>query len=135
MIDRLSVERAVTDRQGDRVTERALATLFERASCSVTSVARGGPTKRVVTRARRRCVATSVIVAPRSPPTEGCPLLDQAPGVDVDVGGARARDGRGCPAMVGRPHDGAASAHVRVGYGQLDEREVDAAIAKLAKAL
>ncbi|MFO0649406.1 MAG: PLP-dependent aminotransferase family protein [Polyangiales bacterium] len=136
VIDRLAVERAVTDRQGDRVTERALATLFEEGA-----VQRHVRRARRIYEARRDACAASLRrhLGDRvrfEVPDGGLSLWVEAPGVDVDAWAARAL-ATGVAVRTGRMfrHDGAASAHVRVGYGQLDEREVDAAIAKLAKAL
>lgn len=134
VIDRLAVERAITDRQGDRVTERALATLFEEGA-----VQRHVRRARRIYEARRDACAASLKrhLGDRvrfEVPDGGLSLWVEAPGVDVDAWASRAL-AAGVAIRTGRMHrhDGAASAHLRVGYGQLHERELDAALATLSK--
>ncbi len=136
VIDRLAAERAVSDRQGDRVTELALADLFD-----------DGAVQRHVRRARRVYAARRDACAEAlsrhlgdrvrfALPDGGLSLWVEAPDVDVDAWAAAAL-ARGVSVRTGRLHrlDGAPSPHLRVGYGQRNERETDAALATLAAAM
>jgi GntR family transcriptional regulator/MocR family aminotransferase len=135
LLDRMAAERALIDRQGELVLERAVAELIE-----------DGELQRHVRRLRRiyqrRRDVLCDLVAARLPallafrrPAGGMALwTTAAPGVDVEAWQARAlRDG--LMFQPGRSFDfqGRATPHLRLGFAIADEAELARAVDILAR--
>lgn len=124
-------------RQGDHALQQAVATLFAEGE-----VQRHVRRMRRSYAARRACVVAALerrlggVVSVRVP-TGGMALwVEVAPDVDPELWAARALE-RGVRLVPGRQHHfgGAPTPHLRVGYGGLDEAELEEAVARLARAL
>jgi GntR family transcriptional regulator/MocR family aminotransferase len=134
LLKRMAAERALIDRQGDLVLERAVAELIEE-----------GELQRHVRRLRRvyegrrdtLCDAVerglSDAVSLRRPRGGMALWLTAAPGIDVDAWHARALHA-GLMFQTGRAfsHDGRPTPHLRLGFAIADERELRRAVEILA---
>lgn len=136
LLDRLAAERALVDRQGDLVLERAVAELLEEGELQ-----RHVRRLRRVYQARRDalCAALDARLAGvlrYRRPAGGMALwaaVEGARGADVEAWHARAL-GEGLMFQTGRvfSFDGRPTAHVRLGFAIADERELERAAAILA---
>jgi len=136
LLERLAAERALIDRQGDLVLERAVAELIEE-----------GELQRHVRRVRRvyegrrdtLCGALerrlSGAVSFRRPRGGMALWVTAAPGIDVDAWQARALRA-GLTFQVGGAftHDGRPAPHLRLGFAIADEGELTRAVEILARA-
>lgn len=137
VLERMTAERALVDRQGDAILECAVAELLE-----------DGELQRHVRRMRRvyhhrRDAFCAVMerelghVLSYQRPLGGLQLwADVAPDVNIEGWHARARE-RGVLFQIGRQFtlDGSAVQSVRLGYAYLDEKESATALRRLAECL
>ena len=137
IVERVRDLRAVVDLQGDRLTELAIAALFEDGD-----VQRHWRRSRRVYRARRDHLASllraelGAVLQFDDPPGGLAIWAEVAKGVDVEAWALRAR-GRGLAFRTGAMFfmDGKPRPFVRLGFARLDERELGEAVSQMVAAL
>ena len=135
LLKRMAAERALVDRQGDLVLERAVAELIEEGELQ-----RHVRRLRRVYEARRDTLCEALerslsdAVSFRRPRGGMALWLTAAPGIDVDAWHARALRA-GLMFQTGRAfsHDGRPTPHLRLGFAIADERELRRAVEILAR--
>ncbi|HYP88785.1 MAG TPA: PLP-dependent aminotransferase family protein [Polyangiaceae bacterium] len=137
LLERLSAERALVDRQGDAILECAVAELLEDGELQ-----RHVRRMRRVYHARRDAFCEALdrtlghVLSYRRPPGGLQLWADAAPGLSLERWQERARE-QGVFFQIGRQFtlDGAPVQSVRLGYATLDEKESALALARLAECL
>jgi GntR family transcriptional regulator / MocR family aminotransferase len=136
VIKALAAYRVFVDRQGDQVSERAVATLLE-----------DGELERQARRAKRvyrdrRAILCELLERELGDtlsfdvPSGGMALWAHAPGIDVDAWAARALEG-GVAFQTARrfTFDGVPRPFMRMGFAACDERELREAVRRLRRTL
>jgi GntR family transcriptional regulator/MocR family aminotransferase len=137
LVERLAALRTLVDRQGDHVVERAVAELIEDDE-----VQRHARRAKRAYRARRDALGAALerelagTLSFRLPPGGMAVWARVAPGVDADRW-ADAAAAAGVLVQTARrfTFDGRARPYFRLGYAALDERELEEAVRRLARAL
>ncbi len=137
VLERMTAERALVDRQGDAILECAVAELLEDGELQ-----RHVRRMRRIYHARRDAFCGTMerelgrVLTYRRPPGGLQLWADVAPDVDLELWQARARE-RGVIFQIGRQFtlDGSPVQSVRLGYSYLDEKESAVALRRLAESL
>lgn len=136
LLDRITLHRALVDRQGDRLLERAIASLVAEGE-----VLRHARRMRRVYEARRAALAAALTAhlgarASFVVPAGGMALWVHVPGVDVDAWAAECAE-RGVVFQTARrfTFDGAPRPYVRLGFAAEPEARLRVAIKRMAEVL
>ncbi len=135
LAERIAQVRTVSDRQGDQAVECAVAELLEDAE-----VQRHARRMRSVYLARRDklldALSTLGGMVTAKPPAGGMALWAHAEGIDVDAWLERCLPlGVAFSTAKRFAYDGRPRPFMRLGFASLDEKEIDEAVRRMAKAL